>query len=108
MSDEDSGYDATKSDMMSEIDEAIGPFIERAVQKWLPREQLRHVRRSTVKHIADLVLPPPAPPIDPAASTDTVANIAAAYREAAHRAALLCLDGEITWEIKENQSNCRG
>ena len=107
-SDDDTGYDATKSDVMSEIDAAIGPLIERAVQKWIPRDQLRNVRRSTIKHIGDLVLPPPAPPVDPSASMDTVAQIASAYREAVQRAANLGLDSEITWEIKENESNCRG
>lgn len=125
---EDDGYDATKGDVMSEIDQAIGPLIERTIQKWLPRERLRDVRKSTVKHIADAVMPPAVVPItpfdpvkdamkgsngemaSPARGETVVADLALIYRRLVREfERIKAVEPEIFGdESVESQSKCRG
>lgn len=53
--------DGGRPDIMQELDEAFGPAIERAVQRYLPRDRSREIRKRVMKEIADLILSPVTP-----------------------------------------------
>lgn len=50
--------DGGRPDLMQELDEAFGPAIEKAIQRYLPRDRSREIRKKVMGQIADLILTP--------------------------------------------------
>lgn len=48
------GYDI--GDLLTEIDEAMGPAVERTAHRYLPKPMAQDIRRKFVKQIADTVV----------------------------------------------------
>lgn len=46
-----------RGDLLQQIDDGVGDTIERVVQKWLPKDLARKVRREAVRFIGNEVKP---------------------------------------------------
>ena len=51
---EQSAYDM--GDLLSEIDEAMGPIIERIAHRYLPKPMAQDIRKKFVRQVADTVV----------------------------------------------------
>lgn len=63
-----------EGDLLQQIDDLIGPGIERAVQRWLPRDIARGVRGRAVRFLGEEIRPKPTVPIveEPISQTSEV------------------------------------
>lgn len=52
--------DCPRGDLLQQIDDMTGPQIERAVQKFLPRDLAREVRKRAIEFIGEEIRPTPA------------------------------------------------
>lgn len=53
--------DCPKGDLLQQIDDTVGLPIEKAVQRWLPRDLARQVRKRAIEFIGEEIRPSPTP-----------------------------------------------
>lgn len=55
---EDYDNDGGRADIMQSLDDEFGPALERAVQRYVPRDKAREIRRDSIRGICDKLMNP--------------------------------------------------